>query len=99
MSYLEQSKKLAGPISLLKFQATRVAHNVSDDACQIFGGRGITRTGMGRSIESFQRTYKFAVSDNVLVSVPYYTSLIMVLRRQFWVALRKSWLIWVSDKQ
>lgn len=68
MSYLEQSKKLAGPIALLKFQATRVAHNVSDDACQIFGGRGITRTGMGRAIESFQRTYKFAVSDNVLIS-------------------------------
>ncbi|KAI7847680.1 acyl-CoA dehydrogenase/oxidase [Circinella umbellata] len=60
MPYLEQSQKLAGPIALLKYQATRVAHNVSDDACQIFGGRGITKTGMGRSIESFQRTYKFA---------------------------------------
>ncbi|KAL0076973.1 acyl-CoA dehydrogenase/oxidase [Phycomyces blakesleeanus] len=60
MSYAEQSVKLAGPIALLKYQCTRVAHNVSDDACQIFGGRGITRTGMGRSIEAFQRTYKFA---------------------------------------
>lgn len=59
MSYAEQSVKLAGPIALLKYQTTRVAHNVSDDACQIFGGRGITRTGMGRAVEAFQRTYKF----------------------------------------
>ncbi|ORY96695.1 acyl-CoA dehydrogenase/oxidase [Syncephalastrum racemosum] len=60
MPYLEQAVKLAGPISLLKFQATRVAHHVADDACQIFGGRALTRTGMGRSVENFQRTYKFA---------------------------------------
>ncbi|KAI8388191.1 acyl-CoA dehydrogenase/oxidase [Radiomyces spectabilis] len=60
MSYAEQSVKLAGPIALLKYQCTRVAHHVSDDACQIFGGRGITKTGMGRTIEAFQRTYKFA---------------------------------------
>ncbi|KAI9260225.1 acyl-CoA dehydrogenase/oxidase [Sporodiniella umbellata] len=59
MTYQEQSIKLAGPIALLKYQVTRVAHNVSDDACQIFGGRGITRTGMGRSAEAFQRTYKY----------------------------------------
>lgn len=59
MSYMEQSVKLAGPIALLKYQITRVAHNVSDDACQIFGGRGITKTGMGRGVEAFQRTYKF----------------------------------------
>ncbi|KAI9029866.1 acyl-CoA dehydrogenase/oxidase [Phycomyces nitens] len=59
MSYDEQAIKLAGPIALLKYQCTRVAHNISDDACQIFGGRGITKTGMGRMVESFQRTYKF----------------------------------------
>ncbi|KAH6571860.1 hypothetical protein BASA60_006944 [Batrachochytrium salamandrivorans] len=60
MSYKEQANKLAGPIALLKLQSTRVAHNVSDQACQIFGGRGITKTGMGRAIEVFQRTYKFS---------------------------------------
>ena len=60
MAYKEQAIKLAGPIALLKFISTRVAHNVSDDACQIFGGRAITKTGMGRFVESFQRTYKFA---------------------------------------
>ncbi|KAG0171553.1 hypothetical protein DFQ28_000810 [Apophysomyces sp. BC1034] len=59
MSYAEQSVKLAGPIALLKYQCTRVAHNVSDDACQIFGGRGITKGAMGRNVEAFQRTYKF----------------------------------------
>jgi alkylation response protein AidB-like acyl-CoA dehydrogenase len=58
--YTEASIKLAGPIALLKLRCTRVAHDVSDEACQIFGGRGITKTGMGRIIEGFQRTYKFA---------------------------------------
>ncbi|KAJ1564354.1 hypothetical protein HK096_008389 [Nowakowskiella sp. JEL0078] len=57
--YKEQSRRLAGPIGLLKYQSTRVAHHVADEACQIFGGRGITKTGMGANIEAFQRTYKF----------------------------------------
>ena len=59
MSYKEQSVKLAGPIALLKYKCSRVAHLVSDHACQIFGGRAITKTGMGRIAESFQRTYQF----------------------------------------
>ncbi len=58
MNYDEQSKKLAGPIALGKLRATRVAHYIADEACQIFGGRGITKTGMGTIIEKFQRTYK-----------------------------------------
>ncbi|KAJ3268001.1 hypothetical protein HK104_005525 [Borealophlyctis nickersoniae] len=59
MNYKEQTKYLAGPISLLKYQSTRMTQSVSDNAVQIFGGRAITRTGMGRVIESFQRTNKF----------------------------------------
>ncbi|KAJ3325513.1 hypothetical protein HDU76_013160 [Blyttiomyces sp. JEL0837] len=59
LSYKEQSTVLSGPIALLKFQSTRVAHQVSDEACQIFGGRAITKTGLGSIVESFQRTYKF----------------------------------------
>lgn len=70
MSYKEQSIKLAGPIALLKLASTRAAHDVSDAAVQIFGGRGITQTGlfylfiilfigMGRIVEACQRTYKF----------------------------------------
>ncbi|CAO3634210.1 unnamed protein product [Cunninghamella blakesleeana] len=60
MDYKEQSIKLAGPIALAKYQSTRMLHNIADDACQIFGGRAITKTGMGRYIESLQRTYKFS---------------------------------------
>jgi len=59
MSYAEQAANLAGPIALLKYQCTRTSHMVSDDACQLFGGRAITKTGMGRVVEMFQRTYKF----------------------------------------
>lgn len=59
MSYKEQSVKLGGPIALLKFQVTRTATHISDDACQIFGGRAITRTGMGSNIEKFQKTFKY----------------------------------------
>jgi len=59
LSYKEQSKLLAGPIALCKLQATRVGCHIADEACQIFGGRAITKTGMGRIVEEFQRTYKY----------------------------------------
>ena len=35
MSYKESAQKLGGPIALLKLLSTRVAHNVSDEACQV----------------------------------------------------------------
>ena len=59
MSYKEQSQKLGGPIGLLKSFCTRGAHEIADDAVNIFGGRGLTQTGMGRVVEQFHRTYKF----------------------------------------
>ncbi|KAI1613971.1 acyl-CoA dehydrogenase [Exophiala viscosa] len=59
MDYAQQSKLLGGPIGLLKSYATRCAHDVADDAVNIFGGRGITQSGMGRVVEQFHRTYKF----------------------------------------
>ncbi|OLN86369.1 Very long-chain specific acyl-CoA dehydrogenase, mitochondrial [Colletotrichum chlorophyti] len=59
MPYKEQAKHLGGPIGLLKMSATRAAHEIADEAVQIWGGRGLTRTGMGRNIEMFNRTYKF----------------------------------------
>ncbi|KAJ1566414.1 hypothetical protein HK405_009904 [Cladochytrium tenue] len=59
MSYKDQNIHLAGPIALLKYRSTRVTYAVSDNAVQIFGGRAITRSGMGRIIEQFQRTNKF----------------------------------------
>lgn len=59
MRYDEQSKNLSGPIGLLKTFCTRSAHEVADDATNIFGGRALTQSGMGRVVEMFNRTYKF----------------------------------------
>lgn len=59
MSYKQQSKYLAGPIALLKAWSTRISHEVADNAVQIMGGRGLTRSGMGRKIENYNRNYKY----------------------------------------
>ena len=59
MSFEQQSTALAGPIALLKMFGTRSAHEIADEAVSIFGGRGITKTGMGKNVEMFNRTYKF----------------------------------------
>jgi alkylation response protein AidB-like acyl-CoA dehydrogenase len=44
-SYKEQSRNLAGQIAFLKMQSTRFAGEIADDAVNIFGGRGLTKTG------------------------------------------------------
>lgn len=59
MSYAEQSAHLGGPIGLLKSHATRSAGEIASMATNIFGGRGITQSGMGKLVEMFHRTYKF----------------------------------------
>ncbi|KAF7986403.1 hypothetical protein HWV62_31123 [Athelia sp. TMB] len=59
MSYKEQAQKLAGPIGLLKMYSTKSAQQTATDAVQIFGGRGITKTGMGKYIEHYHRTVPF----------------------------------------
>jgi len=64
MPYAQQAKYLGGPIALLKMSATRAAHEIADESVQIFGGRGLTQSGMGRVIENFNRGYKF---DAILV--------------------------------
>ncbi|KAI0699820.1 acyl-CoA dehydrogenase NM domain-like protein [Cytidiella melzeri] len=56
MSYNEQSEKLAGPIGLLKQFITRTGRETAEDATQIFGGRGVTQTGMGKLVENYHRT-------------------------------------------
>lgn len=53
-------QRLAGPIALLKYQSTRMAWAIADDCVQIFGGRGITRTGMGAKVEGFKNYTKYA---------------------------------------
>ncbi|KAJ7283285.1 acyl-CoA dehydrogenase/oxidase [Mycena rebaudengoi] len=59
MSYNQVSSNLAGPIGLLKQFVSRSGEQTATDATQIFGGRGITVTGMGRVIENFHRTSPF----------------------------------------
>ncbi|KIJ67085.1 hypothetical protein HYDPIDRAFT_26487 [Hydnomerulius pinastri MD-312] len=63
MSYKEQAQKLAGPIGLLKMHSTRCARETAADAVQIFGGRGITKSGMGQFIEHAYRAVPF---DSIL---------------------------------
>jgi alkylation response protein AidB-like acyl-CoA dehydrogenase len=58
-SYKEQAVKLVGQIAFLKAYSTRSAQDTARDAVQLFGGRGITRTGMGRFIEHYHRTVPF----------------------------------------
>lgn len=59
MTYKQQSLFLAGQIALLKSWSTRVSHQVADNSSQIFGGRALTKSGMGKFAEEFHRTYKF----------------------------------------
>lgn len=126
MSYFEMATQLLGPVALLKYRSTRAAHNIADDASQIFGkskngatlctmlmlfyscigGRAITKTGMGKNVEAFHRTYKFAVSWNNTHAVAFWeqltyfpaTDIFPNVTRPFWVAVKKSWPIWVSIK-
>jgi alkylation response protein AidB-like acyl-CoA dehydrogenase len=58
-SYEEQAKRLAGQVALLKMYATQTAQDTARDAVQIFGGRGITRTGMGRFVEHVRIRHLF----------------------------------------
>jgi len=59
MSYKEQANKLAGQIAFLKAYSTSSAQETARDAVQIFGGRGITKTGMGRFIEHYHTSVPF----------------------------------------
>ncbi|KAJ7066067.1 acyl-CoA dehydrogenase [Mycena amicta] len=59
MNHQQQAVLLAGQIALMKSYATKTAQETAEDAVQIFGGRGITRTGMGKHIEHFHRTVVF----------------------------------------
>lgn len=52
--------RLAGPIAMMKLRATRAAWDIADDCVQVFGGRGITATGMGGKVEGFKNYVKYA---------------------------------------
>ncbi|KAF9223846.1 acyl-CoA dehydrogenase NM domain-like protein [Gyrodon lividus] len=59
MTYRQQAQKLTGPIAFLKSYSTQCAQDTARDAVQIFGGRGITKTGMGKFIEHYYRIVTF----------------------------------------
>jgi len=59
MSYSQQSDKLAGPIGLLKQFVSRSGRETAEDATQVFGGRALTVSGMGKFIENYHRTSGF----------------------------------------
>lgn len=94
MPYEQQSKHMGGPIALLKMSATRMAHEIADEAVQIWGGRGLTQTGMGRVIENFNRTYKF---DAILVRRPPIFPFPSPADRDR-VAPKKCWATWAFGK-
>jgi len=60
LSYKDQARYLAGPIALCKYQVTRTTNSLADHAQQIFGGRGISRGGMGQVVERLARAQKFS---------------------------------------
>lgn len=59
MDYHDQASHLAGQIALLKSSSTRVSNAVADVGVEIFGGRGLTQSGMGANMEHYARTVKF----------------------------------------
>jgi alkylation response protein AidB-like acyl-CoA dehydrogenase len=56
---VRQLIRLNRQIAFLKAYSTSCGQETATDAVQIFGGRGITRTGMGRFIEHYHRTIGF----------------------------------------
>eukprot|EP00461_Guttulinopsis_vulgaris_P001312 UN01312 len=73
MTFDEQNKFLGGQIALCKAHTTRVSYLIGGDATQIFGGRALTRSGMGKYCQKFQEAIKYSAilggSENVLDSL------------------------------
>jgi len=59
MDYKMQNKILGGPICLLKLRAAIVTKEVTDEAVQIFGGRGLTNTGMGQIVQRLRASNQY----------------------------------------
>lgn len=59
MSYKEQSKYLAGHMALLKSWATEISTKTANEAINLFGGRGLTKTGLGALVSAAQMGTKF----------------------------------------
>ncbi|KAM6495501.1 peroxisomal acyl-CoA-dehydrogenase [Amanita muscaria] len=59
MNYDQMSEQLAGPIGLLKQFVSRCGRETAEDATQVFGGRALTKSGMGKKIEEYHRCSGF----------------------------------------
>ncbi len=55
---------------------TRSAQDIARDAVQIFGGRGITKSGMGKHIEHVRTTQGFMSSAQTLILLLAFYSII-----------------------
>lgn len=58
LGFKEQFQKLGSATALLKFQTTQAADFITDEATQIFGGRAVTETGMGKIVNRAKRVVK-----------------------------------------
>ena len=59
LSYRKQNLILGGPLGLLKVQTAKMNQLVQDEAVQLFGGRGLTTTGMGRLVARYRSASQF----------------------------------------
>eukprot|EP00808_Paulinella_micropora_P025813 g38405.t1 len=59
MSYAKQNEELAGPICLLKLECARMNEVMTNEAAQLFGGRGITEGGMGAVVQRYRAANQY----------------------------------------
>jgi len=52
MNYDQMSSRLAGPIGVMKQFISKAGRDTAEDATQVFGGRALTVTGMGKLVEN-----------------------------------------------
>lgn len=59
MDYKKQNMMLGGPIALLKLSTCTMNEDISNEAAQIFGGRGLTQGGMGKVVNKYRMANQF----------------------------------------
>ncbi|KAL0954473.1 hypothetical protein HGRIS_003443 [Hohenbuehelia grisea] len=100
MTYKQQSSKLAGQIAFLKSYSTASGQETARDAVQIFGGRGITKSGMGRFVEHYHRTIPFDSRKLSALSHNHYAKIspFLIVNEQSLAELRTSSVTWACDR-
>ena len=91
MPYSTQSTHLSGPIGLLKAYATRSAHEIADEATNIFGGRGLTQGGMGSVVEMVSKIdrWNFLAASETFANPIASSSIAHTSLMRFWAERRK----------